>query len=100
MRLRFLCVVAALLLPAAGCSNPVSVTNPPVGPQAACSTLVLTGHPDYPPVAWAAGSTLDGGGIEVVRRLARDNHVALRVINERSWSNAQLAVQDGKADAI
>lgn len=73
---------------------------PTTAPPQACSTLVLTGHPDYPPVAWADGATLEGGGIEVVRRLAHDAGVAIRVVNEGSWDGAQLAVREGKADAI
>ena len=62
--------------------------------------MILTGHPAYPPVAWAAGSTLEGGGIVVVRRLARDHHVGLKVVNEGTWENAQTAVAHGTADAI
>ena len=65
-----------------------------------CNSFVLTGHPAYPPVAWAAGTTLQGGGIEVVRRLARDSGVTVRVVDEGSWDDAQLAVRDGRADAI
>jgi polar amino acid transport system substrate-binding protein len=97
MRLRLLC--AAVLISGAACSPAtISGTHPAV--PAACTTLVLTGHPSYPPVAWADGATLQGGGIDVLRRLAQDNHIALRVVNEGSWDNAQLAVRDGAADAI
>ena len=67
---------------------------------AGCTRLVLTGHPAYPPVAWAEGATLDGAAIEVVRRLSKDAGVSLAVVNEGSWDGAQRAVRDGKADAI
>jgi polar amino acid transport system substrate-binding protein len=101
MRYRFVPAIAALVLCVSGCSPTNSSSNPiPTAKPAACSTLVLTGHPAYPPVAWANGASLEGGGIQVVRRLARDNGVGISVVNEKSWENAQLAVRAGKADAI
>lgn len=65
-----------------------------------CSQLVLTAHNNYPPVAWAHGGTLEGAGIQIVRRLAAANGVRVSVINEGSWDAAQSAVKSGKADAI
>lgn len=65
-----------------------------------CTRLVLTAHPAYPPVAWAHNGTLEGAGIEIVRRLAADNGVPVSVIDEGSWDAAQSAVKSGKADAI
>jgi polar amino acid transport system substrate-binding protein len=100
MRYRLVPAIAALAFCGMGCSTSSTSVSPHVVQPVACSTLVLTGHPAYPPVAWADGATLKGGGIEVVRLLAQDNGVALRVVNEKSWENAQLAVRGGKADAI
>ena len=94
-----LLVAAAFALSATACSSSQSTTTP-LTPVASCSTLVLTGHPSYPPVAWADGETLVGGGIQVVRILARDNHIGIKVVNEGNWANAQTAVAQGKADAI
>jgi polar amino acid transport system substrate-binding protein len=100
MKLRVLSAAIAACL-AAGCSSStVSTPAMPVSPVATCSALILTGHPSYPPVAWADGATLVGGGIDVVRRLARDNNIPLTVINAGSWDGAQLAVRNGRADAI
>ena len=79
----------ALLVPAAG-SNAA----------ATCSSLILTGHPSYPPVSWASGGTLEGAGIDVVRQLASANEVPLQVVHAGSWEAAQQAVKTGKADAI
>jgi polar amino acid transport system substrate-binding protein len=103
MKLRLLFSVGASLVLSAGCTSstitaPVTPTTP-VEPVA-CNSIVLTGHPAYPPVAWADGTTLKGGGIDVIRRVARDSGVGISVVNEGSWDGAQLAVRDGKADAI
>lgn len=65
-----------------------------------CARIVLTGHATYPPVSWAAGSTLRGAGISVVERLAKDAGVPIVVVNEGSWDAAQAAVKSGKANAI
>jgi polar amino acid transport system substrate-binding protein len=101
MNPRLLLAVAASLSFASGCSSS-TVTTPvtPAGPAASCTSIVLTGHPSYPPVAWADGATLEGGGIDVIRRVARDNGIGIRVVNEGSWDGAQLAVRSGKADAV
>lgn len=80
---------AALLAPSAG------------GDAAAtCSSLVLTGHPSYPPVSWQSGATLEGAGIDIVSRLASDSGVPMQVVHAGSWDDAQQAVKSGKADAI
>jgi polar amino acid transport system substrate-binding protein len=81
----------ALLAPAAG------------GRAAAtCDSLILTGHPSYPPVSWSAddGATLEGAGIEIVSMLASASEVPVQVLHAGSWDAAQQAVKTGKADAI
>ncbi|MDQ2991433.1 MAG: ABC transporter substrate-binding protein [Candidatus Eremiobacteraeota bacterium] len=90
-------------LPALLCA--VSLAFAPLAPAVAatpqaCTKLVLTGHPTYPPVAWADGATLRGAGIRIVERLAKDAGIRIAVINEGSWEAAQGAVKSGKADAI
>ncbi|HZY99835.1 MAG TPA: transporter substrate-binding domain-containing protein [Candidatus Baltobacteraceae bacterium] len=87
---------AALAFSAAGCSSPSTAAPKP----ASCSSFVLTGHPSYPPVAWKSAKTLTGGGIEVVRRLARASGVKMTVLAQPTWGDAQQAVRDGRADAI
>jgi polar amino acid transport system substrate-binding protein len=73
---------------------------PAIAAPAVCTKLVLTGHPTYAPVAWAAGGTLRGAGIDIVRRLAKDASLPVTVVNEGSWDAAQAAVNRGDADAI
>jgi polar amino acid transport system substrate-binding protein len=86
---------AAILLCSSAAPAPAAPSNP-----ASCPKIVLTGHPTYPPVAWATAGTLHGAGIAVVRRLAKDAGVPLVVVDEGSWEGAQSAVKSGKADAI
>jgi polar amino acid transport system substrate-binding protein len=82
----------------------VALLAPTAGGRAAatCDSLILTGHPSYPPVSWATdgGATLEGAGIEIVSKLASASQVPLQVLDGGSWSGAQEAVKAGKADAI
>jgi polar amino acid transport system substrate-binding protein len=67
---------------------------------AECKRIVLTGHPDYPPVLWAEGSTLRGAPILLVQKLAAETGAEVQVINPGTWDMAVTAVRTGKADAI
>jgi len=96
MTIRIVAFLCALSLGIA-CAAAVSADS---AKRAGCTRLVLTGHPSYPPVAWAAGGTLEGAGIALVRRLAKDADIPIVVVNKGSWAAAQQAVRGGKADAI
>lgn len=93
-------LLAALVLCSPGCSSTATTLPMTTATPAACTNFVLTGHPSYPPVAWKTGGTLTGGGIDVVRRLAAASGVAMRVLAQTTWEDAQTAVREGRADAI
>ena len=84
--------VAALLLAAAAATASAGTKD--------CSRIVVTGHPNYAPVSFATGSSLEGGAIALVRRLAQDAGVPVTVLNAGSWEAAQAATADGTADVI
>jgi polar amino acid transport system substrate-binding protein len=67
----------------------------------ACPSLVITGHPSYPPVAWGSDGEIVGAAPEMVADIARTlgvGKVASRDFG--SWEKAQAAAKDGKADII
>ncbi len=69
--------------------------------QTACASLVVTGHPSYPPVAWAAGDRIVGAAPELVRRIARRLGVKDVVSKDfGTWEDAQAAARSGEADVI
>ena len=78
----------------------VAVTVTALGGTADCSRIVVTGHPQYAPVSFASGNTLEGGAITLVRRIAQDNGMPVTVLNAGSWDAAQKATADGTADVI
>ncbi len=66
-----------------------------------CETLVITGHPSYPPVAWASRGTIVGAAPAIVTRIARSLGVR-NVISKDfgSWEAAQAAARSGQADLV
>jgi polar amino acid transport system substrate-binding protein len=67
----------------------------------ACPSLVITGHPAYPPVAWASHGSIVGAGPELVASIAKQLGVKKVVSKDfGSWENAQRAARTGQADVI
>jgi len=69
--------------------------------DSACPSLVITGHPSYPPVAWGWGGEIVGAAHEMGAGIART--LGVKKVASRdfgSWEKAQAAAKDGKADII
>jgi polar amino acid transport system substrate-binding protein len=66
-----------------------------------CAALVITGHPSYPPVAWAAEGKIVGAAPDLVSGIAAKLGVKDVVSKDfGSWEAAQQAVRGGQADVI
>ncbi len=66
-----------------------------------CRSLVITGHPSYPPVAWGTKGSITGAAPTLVTTIAKDLGVKEVVSrNFGSWASAQKAAKEGKADII
>ncbi len=66
-----------------------------------CDRLVITGHPSYPPVAWAEHGKIRGAASALVSTIAEGlgvKHVTSRDFG--SWEKAQQAGRNGDADII
>jgi polar amino acid transport system substrate-binding protein len=73
----------------------------PARAQPACSTLTITGHPSYPPVAWAAQGKIAGAAPALVSGIAAKLGVKTVVSKDfGSWEGAQDAARKGEADVI
>lgn len=66
-----------------------------------CTSLVITGHPTYFPVAWASKGKIAGAASDMVTAIAKELGVK-KVISKDfgSWSDAQEAAKSGEADII
>src|SRR5690606_40658727 len=66
-----------------------------------CTELVITGHPSYQPVAWAAQGKIVGAAPDLVSGIAAKQGVKDVMSKDfGSWEGAQAAARDGKADVI
>jgi polar amino acid transport system substrate-binding protein len=73
----------------------------PVQAQQVCARLTITGHPSYPPVAWAAQGKIVGAAPALVSAIATKLGVKDVVSkNYGSWEGAQAAARSGEADVI
>ncbi len=73
----------------------------PARAQQVCTALVITGHPSYPPVAWAAQGKIVGAAPDLVSGIAARLGVKDVVSkNFGSWQGAQAAARNGEADVI
>jgi polar amino acid transport system substrate-binding protein len=73
----------------------------PAQAQQVCPALVITGHPSYPPVAWAMQGRIVGAAPALVSAIATELGVKDIVAKDfGSWEGAQAAARSGDADVI
>lgn len=65
-----------------------------------CTKLTATGHPEYPVIAYKDGDNIVGAAPTLVETIAKKLNVPLESKYTGSWSDAQEAARDGKADII
>lgn len=65
-----------------------------------CDTIVVTGHPAYPPVTWATPGGLAGAAPDLVSAAGRAAGLKVTFRDMGSWEKAQEAAAAGKADLI
>jgi polar amino acid transport system substrate-binding protein len=67
---------------------------------AACRSLTITGHPEYPPIGYKEGERIVGAGATLVERIAGELKIPVQSKYTGSWAEAQAAARDGKVDII
>ncbi len=65
-----------------------------------CTKITLTGHPQYPVIAYKDGDTIAGVAPALVQAIGKDINVAVESKYTGSWADAQAAARDGKVDMI
>jgi polar amino acid transport system substrate-binding protein len=68
--------------------------------EESCTKIVATGHPEYPPMAFKKGDRIVGAAPLLVGEIAKELEVPLETKYMGSWSEAQSATREGKADMI
>jgi polar amino acid transport system substrate-binding protein len=67
---------------------------------AACGSLTITGHPEYPPIGYQDGDRIVGAGATLVERIAGELKIPVQSKYIGSWAQAQAAARDGTVDII
>ncbi len=65
-----------------------------------CTKIVSTGHPQYPAIAFKDGDNIVGAAPALVEAIAKKLDIPLESKFMGTWSEAQAAARDGKADMI
>jgi len=65
-----------------------------------CETITLTGHPQYPVIAWKDDDKIVGAAPALVEAIGKMLNVPVESKAMGSWADAQDAVREGKVDMI
>src|SRR5215471_12800661 len=95
---RFGTLVAIVLLAvASGACSSNSTT--PTTPSARIG-IVASGHPEWPPIMFQSGSTIDGAGAALVKKIFTDLGVAVDVKFTGTWDEVQAKARSGQVDIL
>jgi polar amino acid transport system substrate-binding protein len=65
-----------------------------------CAKLTVTGHPQYPVIAFQDGDRMAGAAPMLVEAIAKDLKIPVESKFMGTWADAQEATREGKADMI
>jgi polar amino acid transport system substrate-binding protein len=65
-----------------------------------CTKIIATGHPEYPVMAFKEGNRINGAAPLLFGEIAKKIEVPFESKYMGSWSEAQSATREGKADMI
>jgi polar amino acid transport system substrate-binding protein len=67
---------------------------------AECEKITLTGHPEYPAIAWRDGDKIIGAAPMLVEAIGKELGVPVESKYTGTWADAQDAAREGKVDMI
>ena len=68
--------------------------------HARCTEIVATGHPDYVPITWRKGDSLEGAAVDLLQLVGHKLKIPVRVVHTGSWKRAQAEVFAGDVDLV
>src|SRR5262245_14790706 len=78
------------------CSSKTSNPASPTGHQ----TPVASGHPEWPPIMYRNGSTIDGAGPALVKKIFDDLGVNVAFPYTGTWDEVQAKARSGEVDVL
>ena len=74
-------------------------SNNPASPAAA-NTIIASGHPEWPPIMFQSGSTIDGAGPALVRMIFEDLGYGVTFPHTGTWDQVQAKARSGEVDIL
>jgi polar amino acid transport system substrate-binding protein len=90
--LLLLLVCAAALAACTSSSTPTSPAHP--------AAIVASGHPEWPPIMYKNGGTIDGAGPALVKKIFDDLGVAVSFPYTGTWDEVQAKARTGDVDIL
>src|SRR5262245_66465136 len=87
---RVLCLTAVALV----CGSVTALAD------CTCTKVTLTGHPQYPVIAYKDGDKIVGAAPSLVEAIGKKIDIPVESKYMGSWADAQAAARDGKVDMI
>ena len=78
----------------------LTLTGPAAFAADDCTKITVTGHPQYPVIAFKEGDRMAGAAPMLVEAIAKDLKIPVEAKFMGSWADAQEATREGKADMI
>jgi polar amino acid transport system substrate-binding protein len=88
-----LLVLSAVALTACG------TTSTPTSPAVKLG-IVASGHPEWPPIMFRSGNTIDGAGPALVKKIFADLGVPIEVPFTGTWDEVQAKARNGEVDVL
>ncbi len=94
-RLATLASVVLLAASLGACSHSSTPTSP-----AARIGIVASGHPEWPPIMFQSGATIDGAGPALLKKIFADLGVPIDVPYTGTWDEVQAKAKTGEVDML
>jgi len=62
--------------------------------------IVASGHPEWPPIMFRNGATIDGAGAALVKKIFADLGVAVEIPYTGTWDEVQARARSGEVDVL
>lgn len=70
------------------------------GSANASDVLIVSGHPNYPPITWEENGTIVGAGAEMAKTIFTELQVPFEIRPSGPWKRVQFSGKDGTIDVI
>src|SRR5687767_9805098 len=74
-------------------------TSNPAGPGSR-ETIIASGHPEWPPIMFQSGSSIDGAGPALLRKIFDDLGVVVSFPHTGTWDEVQAKARSGDVDVL